>query len=559
MSALLLKLRSWWDTAEKVQKAVTLGGAAFLILMLAGIFLYAAAPKYSIIYSGIGDIDKNTVVTEIQAMGVPVKYEQAGVVEVPENRIQEVRMHLAGVNKLPKASSYNGIENLDKISLMTTPAVERERLKSSLEGELAKSIESLEGVQSVRVHITLPDSSPFVENKRAATAAVTVMETPGKGLTPSQGRAIASLIANGCPGMDMNGVVVLNQALQTIYNGTEASDNNMIAANRQSLESKAASERQTDIQATLDRVFGPGMTVVTVREELDLDKIRSHTTEETPSTSKPIVKDQTSENMPLGSKGASGLAGAPGNTGAPTGGTGANDPGAKYTSETKSLVQPMKNSDTNVDHASGGLKAMAINVVANDSVKEGNNVLSTPEGQQKLKDILKGDVAAYQARDKVSFPDPTVTFVTFDTSAKAKIVDAEKAAASTQRVQQIISMLPIFALVLVALVVTKQVSKMGKAKKDSMISDYALVSMSDPSTEEGGGANDATGALHEHPEQSPALSALQQNQAYALTDIVVDPIPDKVSVPLEQIKKMAKERPEAVATLIKSMLLEDRR
>lgn len=583
MSTILLRLKTWWETADKTQKVVTLGGITFLVLMLGGIFVYASTPKYAMLYAGLSDADKNVVVTEIQTMGVPVKYDSPGTVEVPANRIQDVRMRLAGTGKAPKATAYSGIAELDKINLMTTPAQERERLKSALEGEIAKSIETLDGVQAVRVHITLPDPRALASNNRPPTAAVSITESPGKSLMPGQGRAIASLVANSCESMDIRNVTVLNQRMEFIFNGQDSESNQMAAVTKQALEDKVAKERQEEIQRNLDRVFGPGMTVVTVRAELDMDKTSKEINAEALTEGKPAVTASTTETMPIV---AGSNAAVPGlnsnNPGAPAAkpaGAGGPNSAGDYKAETKALTVPMTVTKTKTDQATGSLKSLTINVIANSAASaDGSpapangasgpvNVLSTPDGQTSLIQILKGEVSALQKRDPAAFPDPTVTFVEFDATANAKAAAAQAAMEGQQTRQQIISMLPIAALILVGIVVMKQVSKMGKASS-ALLAQTNLESELATSTSAGARLATESPILEDTPEFESApeiTAAMAQAQEkiaaapLALPDLMVDPIPDKVSVPLEQIKKMARERPEMVATLMKSMILEEKR
>ena len=576
MSTLLLRLKTWWETADKTQKVITLGGTGFVLVMLLGIFFYASSPKFALLYSGLSDADKNQVVGEIQAMGIPVHYDSPGVVEVPQNKLQDVRMRLAGSGKLPKTSTYAGLAELDKINLMTTPAQEKERLKTALEGELAKSIESLEGVQSVRVHITLPESTSFVDNRRAPTAAVTVAEAAGKSLNPSQGKAIAALVANSCDGMDIKDVTVLNQRMDFIYNGRDAASNQTAAATKQTLEDKFAKDREVQLQRNLDRVFGPGMTLVTVRAELNMDKTNQKVIEEKPTLPKPLVDTQATETMtnagvaPLAAAGTA----SNGQVTQPGSGASASKP-SDYKNERKNYTIPMTRTESQVDRATGELKSLTINVIANsaptidpgDGTQVPNILADGQPGQTKLQEFLAGEVAALQKRDPNAFPDPKVTFVQFDNSQNKKVAEAEKAMAGQQRTQQIMSMLPIGALLLIGFVVMKQVGKMTKADRSIVIHTAGGGAHHDPAhptstahSHDGTAAANTAAGFESAPEVTAgAFETGYEQIAMALPDLIVDPIPAKVSVPLEQIKKMAKDRPEQVATLIKSMILEEKR
>ncbi len=287
MAGILLKLKTWWETSDRTQKILTFGGMAFLVVLLGGTFVYASAPRMTLLFSGLSETDKAAVVAEVNAMGIPVTYGTPGQVEVPQNKVEDVRMRLATANKMPK-SAHMGIADLDKLSLLVTPAQERERLKSILEGELAKSIETLEGVGAARVHLTLTDPSPFVEQKRAASASINIRENNTGRLTAAQGRAIATLVSNASQGMEIRNVTVVNQRGEFVFNGQEADTTSSIADNKLALEDKVAKERERELQAKLDRIYGPGMTVVTIHTEVDLDKESQVST--TSEAKKPIAQ-----------------------------------------------------------------------------------------------------------------------------------------------------------------------------------------------------------------------------------------------------------------------------
>src|SRR5688572_12422907 len=138
MAGILLKLRTWWEVADRTQRAVTLFGGGFLLLLLIGTFYFASRPKMEMAFGGLTPAEQGSIVEEVQKMGIPVEFDLAGNVLVPSSKVSEVKMKLANAGKLPSAAHW-GYTDLEKMTIMTTPRVERERLKSIMEGELAKT------------------------------------------------------------------------------------------------------------------------------------------------------------------------------------------------------------------------------------------------------------------------------------------------------------------------------------------------------------------------------------------------------------------------------------
>ncbi|MGV3617563.1 MAG: flagellar M-ring protein FliF C-terminal domain-containing protein [Fimbriimonas sp.] len=565
MAAILQKLRSWWENSDRSQKVITLGGLGLLVFLMAGTFFFATRPKYSLLFSGMTEADKNTVVTEIQALGIPVKYDVPGQVEIPSDKIGEVNMKLAGGGKLPK-SAHPGIADLDKMTLFSTPAQERERLKIILEGELAKSIESLDAVQAARVHITLGSNSPFVQDRTPPTASVSITENTGAFLSADQARAVASLVANACEGMDIGHVTVLNQRMEVRFDGTQMGDDRSLAADRLEMEKRYAKAQEREIQQKLDAAFGPGSTLVSVNCVLDLDKQKSSVQDQKP-TEDPINTTKETETLTNGEPGTPAAAGAVANT--PTEAPAeADDKGQRSDYKNQKIREDrgLITTTTDTEKATGGVKSMTINVLANtDKIQD----------LTAVQQFLGGEVKN-RADDPINFPLPTVTGVKFDTSAADAANRAQAEAAAAARQQQMLSMVPVVALLLVAMMVVRQI---GKFAKPAVPADGTLALATElpigpdgtpgiatmsadgtPMLPDSTGASTAGGALTDD-ETDHLLAALRSSAGAEVDYSALDApeIKDKVDLPLESLRRMADDRPQIVGQLIKSMLLEDRK
>lgn len=560
MQQILQKLRSWWENSDRTQKMVTLGGLGLLVFLMIGTFIFASRPKYALLYSGMTEADKNTVVTEIQAMGVPVKYDVAGQVEIPSDKVGEVKMKLAGSDKLPK-SAHPGIPDLDKMTLFSTPAQERERLKVILEGELAKTIESLDSVQAARVHITFGSNSPFVQDRTPPTASISITESSGIALNSDQAKAIAALVSNACEGMSLANVTVLNQRMEVKFDGTQMADERTLAADRLEMEGQYAKRQEREIQQKLDAAFGPGSTLVSVNCVLDLDKQKSTVQDQKP-TDDPINVKKSTETMTGQNVKAGGVAGSGSNTPeSPTEAPAGNDGKTAYKMQTVEEGRAVTVSNTETEKATGGLKSMTINVLANT---------------ERIKDLVAverflGGEVRNRADDPVNFPLPTVTGVKFDTSVADAAAKAQTEAASQARMQQMLSMVPVIALLLVAMMVVRQIGKFAKPAVPTETAMVVADGSFEPSPFNGGGAvtmsadgtpmlpSEATGLSDDETDNLLATLRSQGGQDYDPNAFDAMEIPDKVDLPLESLRRMADDRPQLVGQLIKSMLLEERK
>lgn len=556
MSAIFLKLRTWWETADRTQRVVSVFGGAFLVVLLGLTFFFASKPKMDLLYGGLSSKDVGTVADELQKAGIPYEFDLQGNVKVPSGQIPEAKASLAKSGWAP-SGSHSGYADFDKLGMMTTPAVERERIKVAIEGELAKSVEQIEGVSSARVHLTLGNDSPFVREEKAPTASVFVTQGGNSGVGPEQARAIARLVANSVPKLDVKNIAVISSEGRTLWDGQSESGAEGRASVKVQAEISESKRREAEIQAKLDAVLGRGNAVASVDVTMDFDQTSQNETLVTPSE-QPISREKLTETMKDGAKTGAGGDPLDTNTKPPaTKDKPEDSPG--YTNKQESEEYERNVTRRNTEKAVGTLKSMTINVLVNKA-----KVADTAPVQEFLDGYLG------MRKDDPNFT-ASLTSLDFDTSAQKESVAAAGSAASAARMQQLISLLPIAALILVGFMVIKS---LGKAVRPSVM----VAAMPDGSTMPIGiGPSTSGGSALPAPANlttvtTPSGAQIQVPQivapdgslvpAYTIDPVTGEPIvgiAERVDVPLEQIKKMSRERPDVVAMLLKSWILEERR
>lgn len=527
---------------------MTLFGSAFLVLLLGGTFYFASKPKMSLAYGGLQAAEVGNVVGEIQKMGITVESDIAGNVYVPSNKVAEVRSKIAASGRAP-SSGHLGNDDMSKLNAMTTPAVERERLKAILEGELATSIESMDGVSQARVHLTLGERSAFAAEQEPASAAIYLQEQSTGGVTMDQARAIATLVARSVPGLELQKVFVTDSSGRALFDGNSENTSASQANEKLAAEIGEAQRRERDLQGTFDSMFGRGNTMVKVNLSMDFDRVtsRSHSEKRGP---KPTVEDTQQEQVKGGSNKSNDSSGAQPNVPGANSRDSQSD-GGSYTGTQSSTVYPVSTLDETKEKALGSITKLAVSVMVDKGKADPTAV------QSFLDSYLAANPGA----------SATVTEVAFDRTQADEMKKAAGAAASRGQMQQIFSLLPVLALVIVAVLVFKG---LAKAAKQTSVLVTAL-----PGGYSGGTALAVTdgGAKPTAPKavstggtapSESAKPAAKQDFDPFIDDEDEDPIKiakirERVNMPLEQIKRMTQERPEAVAMLIKSWLLEERR
>ncbi len=566
--AFIDRLKDWWTESSPTQRYTTLGGVMLFVLLLGGIFSFASRPKYDLLYSGLADADKAGIVEALQGMGVPAKYDSPGMIEVPSDKVAEMRNKLTLAGKVPK-SAHMGYENLADMSLSDTPAKERERLKAIAEGELAKSIETNPGVRSARVHITLGDPSPFGDQQRPPSASVNLITSGNGSITRDQAKGIAMLVSHSLDGMDMKNVVVLDEKSIPLYSGSDSSSTDALASSKIELEQSVARKEEQRIQNNLDAIFGPGKTRVSVRATVNLDVNEIKKTESI--VKKGVALKSMVEKMGGGKKGAGGPSGTQANSAAGAPSSSDKEYGGDYESRVEQLMPNETQIETHSNKAVGSIQSMVINVAANTS--------GFPEGEEAKAEEFVAQVQKFvdsEKRNKETVLETNVTAVKFDETVRAAVTDSVAKAESSAKMQQMMALLPIGALLVIGFMVVKQLGKMKPVAHTTSIvladgqtvsvplvngqipANYAMVGAQQPGLVPAGQhAEDLHANLSKYTEAELAQLAdggiIYRDNGEVME---VEKIAEKKSVHLAAIKQMAKDRPEPTAMLIKTWLAE---
>jgi flagellar M-ring protein FliF len=183
---------------------------ALLVALGVGSWLWGSSPDYKVLYSNISDRDGGTIVTALAQMNVPYKMsEGGGAIMVPATQVHDVRLKLASQG-LPKGGVV-GFELMENQKLGATQFQEQVNYQRALEGELARSIQTLAAVGSARVHLAIPKPSVFLRDQQKPSASVIVNLNAGRTLDRAQIQGIAHLVASAVPELPLKAVSVLDQ------------------------------------------------------------------------------------------------------------------------------------------------------------------------------------------------------------------------------------------------------------------------------------------------------------------------------------------------------------
>nr|WP_229455823.1 flagellar basal-body MS-ring/collar protein FliF [Massilia sp. KIM] len=351
------------------------GGVAIILAIMVAVWMWSQAPEYRVLFANYSDRDGGAITASLDQMGVPYKFSDGGnAILVPAEQIHDLRLKLAAQG-LPKGGNV-GFELMENQKLGVSQFLEQVNYQRSLEGELARSIQSLGSVSNARVHLALPKPSVFVRDQQKPTASVLLNLQPGRALDPGQVSAIVHLVASSVPELTIGNVTVVDQ------NGNLLSDTSNKQAGAKQLDPtqlKYIDQVQQNIIKQVESIIKPIVGEGNVRAEAtaEVDFAQVDTAAEmykpnSPPEPQAIRSQQTSESSQAGA-GPSGIPGALSNQ--PPGVNTAPIEGQQPPAPAQAAGGPTsKNSTTNYEvdktiryeqRPMGGIKRLTVGVVVN--------------------------------------------------------------------------------------------------------------------------------------------------------------------------------------------------
>ena len=284
--------------------------AAITALVVAG-WLWGQSPDYRVLYANLSDRDGGAVIASLQQMNVPFKFtEGGGALLVPANQVHEMRLRLAGQG-LPKGGLV-GFELMESQKFGTSQFQEQVNYQRALEGELARSIQSLSAVNGARVHLAFSKPSVFVREQQKPSASVLLSLNAGRNLDPGQVSAIVHLVSSSIPDLPVKNVTVIDQ------NGSllTSSDASTVGLDPGQLRYRRDVEQgfSKRIEAILAPIAGSNNVLAQVTADIDFTVTENLAEIFTPNpaASAAVRSQQTTEasNAGAGAGGASGVPGA---------------------------------------------------------------------------------------------------------------------------------------------------------------------------------------------------------------------------------------------------------
>jgi flagellar M-ring protein FliF len=362
----LSRFRDIWGSLE-LRGQVTLVVSLLAVLGTA-FFLYqfAAQPSYATLASGLDPAESAEFTSALEGAGIGYRLTGGGTgVSVDEGKLSEARVAISKQG-LPRGG-HVGFELFDKKSLGATDFQQKVDYQRALEGEIARTVEQIDGVQSAEVQLVLPEDTLFADEGAKASAAVLLSSAQ---LEPATVRGIAHLVSSSVKGLQAPSVTITDSTGQLLWPDADSAAGGLSASAKLRAEQLYAGQLTGQLNALLASTLGPGKAQARVHADLSLDQTSR---ERVIYGKKGIELQSQTEEETLGSKGATGSAPAgvssnvPTYSGATTAGGGKSDYQHKTASKTYGVDKTIERTTV----APGAIKKLDVAVMVDESIPTG--------------------------------------------------------------------------------------------------------------------------------------------------------------------------------------------
>lgn len=297
------QFKEFANKLTNTQKMIFGGVLVAVLVGISSLFFISEDQDMKVLFSNLEQADAAKIVENLKEKAIMYELKDNGsTILVPENTVMDTRLSLASEG-LPE-NSVVGYELFDKTNLGMSEFVQKLNYRRALEGELAKTIASLEEVKKARVHLVIPEKTLFKADQKTPTSSVTLHMKSGRSISKISIQGIQNLISGSVEGMKTEDVVVLDSKGKILSDA--AIDENSVAgltATQLTQQNRVEEHLTGKVQSLLDGVLGAGNSQVRVSAELDFTRIEQTKTDYDPekqvtrSEQNIVDRNQTADSL----------------------------------------------------------------------------------------------------------------------------------------------------------------------------------------------------------------------------------------------------------------------
>jgi len=373
---ILEQINNLWQKISKWQR-VSLLIIIFLFIIMIIIILFFNKPQMEVLYSGLSPENASAITAKLKEENVRYQLTDEGsVILVNAGDKYQLRLDMASEVNF---SGVVGFESFNETRFGETDTDKQVRFLVALQGELTRTIEHLDAVETAKLHIALPQPSLFIRDEKEATASVLLRLKPYASLRPDNIKSIMSFVSHSVEGLKQENVTVMdvngNLLSENLAEGSTG-DTTYISANQLTLKQEYEKKFAQSLQTMLEEMRGAGKAIVRASISMDFDRVETHSEK----LDEPVVRsEQTREESSSGNSQPVGGNPADENMAGPSyGGTGSGTSEYELT-ETTTNYDVGKTTETKIV-APGKITNISLAVIIDGEL--------VPEEEGKIKDAV---------------------------------------------------------------------------------------------------------------------------------------------------------------------------
>ena len=269
-------MNSIWQSIKNMSPSKIASLAAiiiFLISFFAYVMVQMTASDFAVLYTDLDFDDAKQITARLDNMGVRYQLTKNGTeILVPVDEVNKLRVETADIAVYSKGANV-GYEVFDKSdTLGATNFVQNVNLLRALEGELARTIRSVDNIRSARVHLVMPKRELFSREEQTPSASVVVKTKEGT-LSPQNIQSIQKIVAAAVPKLDVKNVAIVDSNGNLLTEFSEDQDEVLRNANKEKMRLDEERKMTRQVQRLLERILGAGKVQAQVNIEMDFDEV----------------------------------------------------------------------------------------------------------------------------------------------------------------------------------------------------------------------------------------------------------------------------------------------
>ncbi|GAA9972933.1 flagellar basal-body MS-ring/collar protein FliF [Helicobacter pylori] len=557
LKVLLQRIVDFFIKLNKKQKIALIAAGVLIIALLVFLLLYPFKEKdyaqggYGVLFERLDSSDNALILQHLQQNQIPYKILKDDTILIPKDKVYEERITLASQG-IPKTSKV-GFEIFDTKDFGATDFDQNIKLIRAIEGELSRTIESLNPILKANVHIAIPKDSVFVAKEVPPSASVMLKLKPDMKLSPTQILGIKNLIAAAVPKLTTENVKIVNENGESIGEGDILENSKELALEQLRYKQNFENILENKIVNILAPIVG-GKNKVVARVNAEFDFSQKKSTKETFDPNNVVRSEQNLEEKKEGAskKQVGGVPGVVSNIG-PVQGLKDNKEPEKYEKSQNTTNYEVGKTISEIKGEFGTLVRLNAAVVVDGkykiALKDGANTLEyeplSDESLKKINALVKQAIGYNQNRGD------DVAVSNFEFNPMAPMLDnatlSEKIMHKTQKVLG--SFTPLIKYILVFIVLFIFYKKVIVPFSERMLEvvpdeDKEVKSMFEEMDEEEDELN-KLGDLRKKVEDQLGLNATFSEEEV------------RYEIVLEKIRGTLKERPDEIAMLFKLLIKDE--